>query len=194
MLLVGHRAASSQLLAGGPPVYAARASAGIRATGRALCCADDATVRRATEEGEMATHTDQKLELLKRVPLLAGLSGHDIEEVGRLAEEIDVPAGQVLMREGATGDEFFVIVSGSVRLDRGGHAFRTMGPGDFLGEIALVGDTPRTASGTTETPAKLLVVGHREFHSLMERFPTIQKAILQALAARVLNHEPDQAH
>lgn len=142
----------------------------------------------------MATHTDQKLALLKRVPLLAGMSQRDIEEVGQLAEEIDVPAGKVLMREGARGDEFFVIVTGSVRLERGGQAFRTMGPGDFLGEIALVGDTPRTASATVETPAKLLVVGHREFHSLMDRFPTIQTCVLQALAARVLRHEPDQAH
>jgi CRP/FNR family cyclic AMP-dependent transcriptional regulator len=142
----------------------------------------------------MATHTDQKLELLKRVPLLSGLGKRDIEEVGRLAEEIDLPAGHVLMREGASGNEFFVIVDGTVRIDRGGATIRSLGPGDFLGEIALVDDGPRTATATTESPAKLLVVGHREFHSLMSQFPTIQTCVLQALAHRVRNLEPETAH
>lgn len=142
----------------------------------------------------MATHTDQKLELLKRVPLLSGLGKRDIEEVGRLAEEIDLPGGHVLMREGASGNEFFVIVDGTVRIERGGATIRSLGPGDFLGEIALVDDGPRTATATTESPAKLLVVGHREFHSLMDQFPTIQTCVLQALAQRVRHLDADAAH
>jgi CRP/FNR family cyclic AMP-dependent transcriptional regulator len=142
----------------------------------------------------MATHTDQKLELLKRVPLFTGLGKRDIEELGRLAEEVDVPAGYVLMREGGSGNEFFVIIDGSVGIDRGGSKISTLGPGDFLGEIALIDDGPRTATATAESPAKLLVVGHREFHSLMDQFPTIQICVLQALAKRVRKLEPDTAH
>lgn len=138
----------------------------------------------------MATHADQKLELLRRVPLLSDLGRREIEEVGRLAEEVDVPAGQVLMHEGSSGNEFFVIVEGSVRIDRGGSNVRTLGPGDFLGEIALVDGGPRTATATTESAAKLLVVGHREFHSLMEQFPSIQVSVLQALASRVRSLDP----
>ena len=64
--------------------------------------------------------TDQKLELLRHVPLLDGLSGKDLEEVGQLADEVDVPDGQVLTREGAPGSEFFVIVDGAVRIEQGG--------------------------------------------------------------------------
>ena len=142
----------------------------------------------------MATHTDQKLELLKNVPLFTGLGRRDIEELGRLAEEVDVPAGHVLMREGGSGNEFFVIVDGDVRIERGGATIRSLGPGDFLGEIALIDDLPRTATATTESPAKLLVVGHREFHSLMDQFPTIQTCVLQALAQRVRHLEPDTPH
>jgi CRP-like cAMP-binding protein len=142
----------------------------------------------------MATHTDEKLELLKRVPLLAGLGRKEVEEVSRLAEEIDVPAGRVLMREGQTGQEFFVIVSGSVLIERGGHAIRSLGPGDFLGEIALVDDGPRTATATTETGSKLLVLAHREFHSLMNQFPSVRIAVMQALAMRVRKLEPQEAH
>ena len=146
------------------------------------------------EKGEMATHTDQKLELLKRVPLLEGLGRREIEEVGRLAEEIDLPAGHVLMRQGGSGTEFFVIIDGTVRIDRDGAPIKTLGPGDFLGEIALIDDGPRTATATTESPAKMLVVGHREFHSLMDQFPSIQVCVLQALAQRVRNLDANAAH
>ena len=142
----------------------------------------------------MATHTDEKLELLKRVPLFAGLGRKEIQEIGRLAEEIDVPAGRVLMREGQTGQEFFVIVEGNVLIERGGRALRTLGAGDFLGEIALVDDGPRTATATVETNAALLVLAHREFHSLMDQFPSVRTAVLQALAMRVRQLEPNAAH
>ncbi|MEA2518286.1 MAG: family transcriptional regulator, cyclic receptor protein [Chloroflexota bacterium] len=139
----------------------------------------------------MATHSDAKLELLKRVPLLAGLGRREIEEVGRLAEEIDVPSGQVLMREGDTGREFFVLVDGAVGIDRGGTTIRTMKDGDFFGEIALLAEGPRTATATATAASKLLVLGHREFHSLMDRFPAIRTSVLEALAARIRNLEPD---
>ena len=96
--------------------------------------------RQATQimESVVATHTDQKLELLKRVPLLAGLGRRELEEVGRLVDEVDIKAGKVLMREGDAGSEFFVLVTGSVGIDRGGTRILTMGGGDFFGEIALI--------------------------------------------------------
>jgi CRP-like cAMP-binding protein len=142
----------------------------------------------------MVTHTDQKLELLKATPLLAELNRHELEEVGRLADEVDVPAGRVLMREGDSGQEFFVIIDGQVRIERGGNVLRTLGPGDFFGEIALVSEGPRTATATTETPAQLLVLAHREFHSLMGQFPTIQTSVLNCLATRLRRLEPEAGH
>jgi CRP/FNR family transcriptional regulator, cyclic AMP receptor protein len=128
---------------------------------------------------------DQKLELLKHVPLFKDLSGHDLEQVGQLAEEVDVPAGQVLTREGAPGSEFFVIVDGTVRIEVGGEQIRTMEAGDFLGEIALVDDGPRTATATTVGPAKLLVLGRREFRSLMDSYPSIEHSVLHCLVERL---------
>jgi CRP-like cAMP-binding protein len=142
----------------------------------------------------MATHADQKLELLKRVPLLEGLGRREIEEVSRLAEEIDVPAGRALMREGETGSEFFVLIDGTVAIDRGGARIRTVQPGDFFGEIALLAEGPRTATATTESPAKVLVLGHREFHSLMDRFPAIRTCVLESLAKRIRTLEPENVH
>lgn len=142
----------------------------------------------------MATHTDQKLELLKATPLLAGLGRRDIEEVGRLADEVDVKAGHVLMREGDPGREFFVIIDGSVRIDRGGATIRTMGSGEFFGDIALVTERPRTATVTAVTDSRLLVLGHREFHSLMDEFPSIRLSVLEAMALRLRDLEPNAGH
>jgi CRP-like cAMP-binding protein len=142
----------------------------------------------------MATHTDEKLELLKRVPLLSGLGRREIEEVGRLAEEIDVPSGKVLMREGDTGREFYVLVNGSVGIDRGGTTIRSIHGGDFFGEIALLSEGPRTATATTTSEAKLLVLGHREFHSLMDQFPAIRTCVLDALAKRIRVLDPEGTH
>ena len=142
----------------------------------------------------MATHTDQKLELLKRTPLLSDLGRRELEEVERLVDEVDVPAGKVLMREGDAGREFFVLVSGTVAIDRGGTRVRTLESGDFFGEIALLAEGPRTATATTEGPATLLVLGHREFHSLMDKYPAIRTCVLDALAKRIRNLEPEAAH
>jgi CRP-like cAMP-binding protein len=142
----------------------------------------------------MATHTDQKLELLKRTPLLAQLGRRELEEVGRLADEIDVPAGKVVMRQGDTGNEFFVLVDGSIRIDRDGTHIRDLGPGDHFGEIALLSEGPRTATATAEAPTKLLVLGHREFHSLMSQYPSIQTSVLDCLASRLRELEPEAAH
>ena len=142
----------------------------------------------------MATHTDQKLELLKRTPLLSDLGRRELEEVERLVDEVDVPAGKVLMREGDAGREFFVLVTGTVVIDRGGRRVRTLESGDFFGEIALLAEGPRTATATTEGPATLLVLGHREFHSLMDKYPAIRTCVLDALAKRIRNLEPEAAH
>ena len=137
---------------------------------------------------------DHKLELLKRVPLFKDLSKHDIEQVGQLTEEVDVPAGQVLTREGAPGSEFFVILDGSVRIDVNGDTVRTMEAGDFLGEIALVDDGPRTATAVTTTPAKLLVLGRREFRALMDDYPSIEHSVMHCLVERLRSSDHSFAH
>jgi CRP-like cAMP-binding protein len=134
---------------------------------------------------------DQKLEMLRTVPLFAGLGARELEEVGRLTDEVDLPAGRELTHEGRSANEFFVIIDGSVRIDRGGETVRHLRDGDFLGEIALVDGGPRTATATTEGPGRYLVIGHREFHSLLERFPSMQTTVLKALAQRVRNLDPE---
>lgn len=136
---------------------------------------------------------DKKLELLATVPLFSRLRGRELERIGQLADEIDVPADRVLIRQGAIGHEFFVIVDGRVRVERDGEILKTRGPGEFVGEIALIDERPRSATVTTETPCRLLVLGHREFHTLLAEQPDIQLLVLKALAERVRQLEPERA-
>jgi CRP/FNR family cyclic AMP-dependent transcriptional regulator len=135
---------------------------------------------------------DEKLDQLKRVPLFAGLGRRELEELGTLADEIDVADGRVLTRQGETGEEFFVVLDGAVQVDVNGSVISTLGKGDFLGEIALVDGKPRTATTRAVGPTRLLVVGHRGFHQLMDDFPTVKTCVLEALAARVRSNETIQ--
>src|ERR687896_2583508 len=99
---------------------------------------------------------DDRVELLERVPLFAGAERDVLDEIGRHAEELDVPAGTVLTHEGRHEGYFFIIVSGTVRIERGGRTINTIGATDFLGEIALLDGGPRTATAIAATSCRLL--------------------------------------
>ena len=128
---------------------------------------------------------DAKIELLKRVPLFADCSKRELHEISLVADEIDVPAGFSLTREGASGQELVVIVDGKADVVRRGRKINTVGRGDFVGEIAIVTDTPRTASVKTTQPTHALVVTRRDFRSLLKRVPSIQLKVLESLAERL---------
>ena len=135
--------------------------------------------------------TDAKLDLIRKVPLFATCDRRDIKQIGALAELVDLPAGQVIVRQGATGHEFFVVAEGGLRVERDGQVINRLGPGQFAGEIALIDGGPRTASVIVDVPSTVLLIGHREFHSLLEQYPTIQLKILQILAKRVRATDPE---
>lgn len=138
--------------------------------------------------------SDPKLDLLRKVPLFAELSRRELQQVAQLADEIDLPADRVLMRQGDRGDSLFVLLEGGARVERNGQVVAERGPGEFFGEIALVVEGPRTATVTLTRPSRLLVIGHREFHSLMDQFPSIRLCVLETLARRVRILEADAAH
>jgi CRP-like cAMP-binding protein len=137
---------------------------------------------------------DPKLELLHSIGLFARLDRHDLERLGQLTDEVDVPAGKVLMRQGERGAEAFVVVSGRLSVERSGQHIADRGPGEVVGEIALVSDTPRTATVTATEPSRLFVIARREFHALMDRQPSIRLAVLDELARRLSALEVDAAH
>jgi CRP-like cAMP-binding protein len=137
---------------------------------------------------------DEKLDLLRRISLFAGLGNHEIERLGQLADEVDLPAGKRLMTQGERGSELFVIVDGGVAIERDGQPLGTRGAGEILGEIALVDGGPRTATVTVSEPSRLLVLTRAGFHSLMDEFPTIRQSVLETLAQRVRTLDDANCH
>lgn len=133
----------------------------------------------------MRLHKNAKVELLKGVPLFARCSKKELAEIATIADEIDLPEGKQLTKEGGRGREFFVLLDGSADVRRNKRKVKTLGPGDFLGEIALVTKTPRTATVTTSSPVRALVVSEQNFRRLLERSPDVQIKVLEALAERV---------
>jgi CRP/FNR family transcriptional regulator, cyclic AMP receptor protein len=126
-----------------------------------------------------------KVELIKQVPLFSHCSKKELGMVAQIADEIDLPEGKTLMREGDRGREFFVLVDGDAEVRREGSTLNSLGPGDFFGEIALVSHRPRTATVTTTSPVRALVVTEQSFRSLLDRAPDVQRKVLRALADRV---------
>jgi CRP/FNR family transcriptional regulator, cyclic AMP receptor protein len=133
----------------------------------------------------VALRKDAKIDLIKQVPLFAQCSRKELAEVASIADEIDLPAGKELIREGGRGREFFVLLDGTVDVQKNGRRIRELKAGDFFGEIALVSDAPRTATVTTSSPVRALVVTDRSFRTLLRHAPSIQLKVLQALADRL---------
>jgi CRP/FNR family cyclic AMP-dependent transcriptional regulator len=126
-----------------------------------------------------------KVELIKHVPLFSHCSKKELGMVAQIADEIDLPEGKTLMREGDRGREFFVLVDGNADVRRRGRKLNSLGAGDFFGEIALVSHRPRTATVTTTSPVRALVVTEQSFRSLLDRAPDVHRKVLQALADRI---------
>jgi CRP-like cAMP-binding protein len=128
---------------------------------------------------------NSKIDLIKGVPLFSAASKQELAEIASIADEIDLPEGKVLIREGDSGREFFVLVEGTADVERGGKKVAAIGAGDFFGEISLISKTPRNATITTTSPVRALVITDRAFRQLLDHAPQIQIGVLSALAERV---------
>jgi CRP-like cAMP-binding protein len=132
---------------------------------------------------------DAKIELLRHVTLFAGCSKRDLAAIARITDEIDFKPGKTLIRQGASGRQFFVIIDGAVEVVRDGeHLPRDRGGSEFFGEISLVSGYPATATVTTTEPTRALVIGQREFKSLLDRSPSIHRRVLHSFSERLAPH------
>lgn len=132
---------------------------------------------------------DARVELLRKVSLFETLSKAELRQLATAADEIDLPEGKVLMREGETGREFFVLVDGTVRVSRNSRKVIDLGPGDWVGEIALLTSSPRTATVVATSPVHALVIVDRQFRALVKRTPDIAVRVLGCVAVR-LSRDP----
>ena len=133
----------------------------------------------------MRLRTDAKVSLIKSVPLFAGCSKRELAQIASISDELDLPEGAALTREGQRGREFLVLIAGTADVRHGTKLLAKLGDGDFLGEIALILDTPRSATVTATSQVRLLVIERRAFKQLLENVPAIQTKVLEALASRL---------
>jgi CRP-like cAMP-binding protein len=121
---------------------------------------------------------------LKSVPLFASLRDDELRQVAQQAEDVDVSEGKQLITEGRFAYEFFAIKDGTADVSIDGNVVRTLGPGDFFGEMALLVTDRRTASVVTTSPMRLVVLTGSQFHALERQLPSVAAQIRTAIEER----------
>jgi CRP-like cAMP-binding protein len=122
---------------------------------------------------------------VQSIPLFAGLSKDDQKVVAQYADEVDVDAGTVLAQEGRLAYEFFAIKDGTADVTLGGQHAAALGPGDFFGEIGLLGGDRRVATVVASTPMSLVVLTGSQLRAIDSRMPGVADRIRSAMAQRI---------
>ncbi len=130
------------------------------------------------------------LDHLSEVPLFRACTRKDLENIARHAEDLEVSAGQALIKEGSVGaQEFFVIAAGKANVTRKGRKIASLGPGDYFGELALLDRAPRNATVTAATDMEVVVLSARDFATVIQDVPTIASKLLAGMARRLREHD-----
>jgi CRP/FNR family transcriptional regulator len=124
-------------------------------------------------------------EMLKRVPLFAGVKDRDLGRLAKVLSERTFAEGEAITTEGESGVGFFVIEHGNATVSLKGEIIRTLGPGDHIGEIALIDEGPRSATVTASTDVRCRGMAAWEFRSFVQEHPEVAWPLLQTLASRV---------
>jgi CRP-like cAMP-binding protein len=128
---------------------------------------------------------DAYLDHLASIPLFRALNRKELQKVSRASDETSVAEGSVVVEQGTIGRECFVIVEGSATVRRNGRKVATLGPGDYFGELSLLDHGPRTATVEADSKLTVLVLGQREFSSIIDDVPGLAHKLLASLAARI---------
>ncbi len=130
------------------------------------------------------TNQKQRIEALRRMPVLAGLSRVVLGDLAHRTEDIEVPSGAYLTRQGALGTEAYVVLDGSFVVRRHTRTIATRKKGDVFGEMALIDGMPRTANVVAEQDSIVLVVHKKDFDQALET-PRVAKRVMRGLATRL---------
>lgn len=128
--------------------------------------------------------SDSFVDTLTTVPLFSACSKKELAMVAKSAERVSVPAGKIVVNEGAAGTEFFVIIDGQARVERHGRQVAILGPGGFFGDLALLDRAPRNASVVADSDLEVAKLGQRAFDALLDH-PGFSKKLLAGLARRL---------
>jgi len=121
---------------------------------------------------------------LKAIPLFAGLNRKERRALAPRADEVELEQGRVIVREGEWAYEFFAIEDGTAEVRRGEQLLAELGPGDFFGEMGLVGDTRRNANVIASSPLKVVVMTAQAFRQTSRELPEVAAKIRAAIEER----------
>ena len=122
---------------------------------------------------------------LTNVSLFSACSKRELRLIAKFAHTRHVRAGTQLVVEGESGDDMFVLLSGSATVQRGGRKLATVGSGEAVGELAILSKAPRNATVTTNTDCDIAVISRRHVRRMIEEAPGFSFKLLEALADRV---------
>lgn len=125
----------------------------------------------------MSVSAETKTSMLGRLPLFAELSHPQLEQVARLARDREYADGHELIRQGAVGREFFVLIDGTVEIRVDGKRVHRLGPGEFFGELSLLTGDRRNASVVATSRVHVLVIDERAFDVLLDKSDDIAAAV-----------------
>lgn len=112
--------------------------------------------------------------------------------IARQTTERAYDAGAVIVREGEPGVGFYLIAEGEVEVSHDGRSLRTLGTGEFFGELALLEETPRTATVTARTPTRCLVLPRWHFRALLQEHPELAVQLLECAVRRLREQASEQ--
>jgi len=127
------------------------------------------------------------IEHLRRVALFAGLSKKELERVATAGSEVDIAAGKLVMEQGHSGGDAFVVLKGTFVVRRNGRKVAQLGAGDIFGELALLDGGPRTATVECTSDGSVLAISHGQFRAVLDDIPMLSHKLLAAMAGRIRN-------
>jgi CRP/FNR family cyclic AMP-dependent transcriptional regulator len=122
---------------------------------------------------------------LQNVWLFSECSQAELRKISKLHERVVVPSGTLLVEQGEPGLLFFVVLAGSASVVRDGRSVSSLGPGDYFGELALLDNSPRSASVTSNTDMTMLVIRQRHFQRVLQASPALTRRLLRAMVDRL---------
>jgi len=132
---------------------------------------------------------DQKISDLQRVTLFSQCSKAELQSLAQNCDEVNLPSGKTLITQGRPHDTFYLLLDGQVEVAVDGQPPRCLGPGDIFGEISMLDRGPATATVTTRSPVRALVMSHPQFQSAVQGNDTIALKVIAVMAQR-LRHDP----
>ena len=128
---------------------------------------------------------------LRELALFSGASRSELAVIGRQLTRLNIAAGTVLVREGSRGDEFMIVLEGEAEVSQGGRAIATIGPGDLVGEMALLHEDRQGRRNATVTALSDMVIyagSPSEFRQILDAAPSVAEKIRQTVEWRALRN------